>query len=94
VEGRPARGFGCGRRRWPRRLGEDGEEALRWAIKRLGEVYGCLRELPEQLAGGERGWKHKLQAAAAMATVGLGVARRGGATAFYMRLGVSVDDGG
>jgi hypothetical protein len=57
------------------------------------EVYGCLRELPEQLAGGERGWKHELQAAAVMAAVGLGVAHGGGATGFYMRLGVSVDDG-
>jgi hypothetical protein len=92
VEGRPARGFSGGRRRWPRRLGEGGEEALHWAIKRLGEVYGCLRVLPEQLAGGE--WKQELGAAAAMAAVLLGVARGGGATDFYKRLGVSVDDGG
>jgi hypothetical protein len=89
-----ARGFGSGRRRWPRRLGEGGEEALRWAIKRLGEVYGCLRVLPEQLAGGKREWKQELGAAAAMAAVRLGVAREGAATGFYKRLGVSVDDSG
>jgi hypothetical protein len=45
--------------------------------KRLGEVHGCLRKLPEQLAGGEREWKHELRAAAAMAAVRLGVARWG-----------------
>jgi hypothetical protein len=32
--------------------------------KRLGEVRGCLRKLPEQLVGGEHEWKHELQAAA------------------------------
>jgi hypothetical protein len=67
---------------------------LRWAIKRLGEVYGCLRKRPAQLVHGEREWKHELQAAAAMAAVRLGVAHGGGATCFYMRLEVSVDDGG
>jgi hypothetical protein len=70
------------RRRWPRRLGEGGEEALCWAIKRLGEVYGCLRVLPEQLAGGKREWKQELGSAAAMAAVWLGVVRGGGATGF------------
>jgi hypothetical protein len=45
--------------------------------KRLGEVHGYLRKLPEQLAGGEREWKQKLRAAAAMPTVRLGVARWG-----------------
>jgi hypothetical protein len=85
---------GEGFRRWPRRLGEDGEEALRWAIKRLGEVYGCLRERPGQLVDGGREWKLELGAAVAMAAVRLGVARGGGATCFYKRLGVSVDDGG
>jgi hypothetical protein len=37
--------------------------------KRLGKLYWCLRVLPEQLAGGEREWKHELEAAAAMAAV-------------------------
>jgi hypothetical protein len=51
------------------------------AIKRLRKVGGCLRVLPEQLAGGEREWKRKHGAAAAMAAVRLAVARwgRGGA---------------
>jgi hypothetical protein len=62
--------------------------------KRLGEVRGCLRKLPEQLAGGENEWKHELQAAAAMAAVRLGVARGGETTGLYRWLGVSVDDGG
>jgi hypothetical protein len=62
--------------------------------KRLGEVYGCLWKLPEQLAGGEREWKHELQVPAAMAVVRLGVARGGETTDFYRWLGVSVDDGG
>jgi hypothetical protein len=62
--------------------------------KRLGEVYGCLRKLPEQLASGEREWKHELGAAAAMAAVRLGVARGGGTSGFYRWLGVSVGDGG
>jgi hypothetical protein len=86
--------LGGGRRRWPRRLGEDGEEALGWAIKRLGEVYGCLRERPGQLVDGKSEWRHELHAAAAMAAMRLGVARGGGATSFYMRLRVPVDDGG
>jgi hypothetical protein len=42
------------------------------AIKRLGEICGCLRVLPEKLAGGEREWKRKLGAEAAMAAVRLG----------------------
>jgi hypothetical protein len=62
--------------------------------KGLGEVYRCLRELPEQLAGGEREWKHERRAAAAMTAVRLGVARGGGTTGIYRLLGVSVDDVG
>jgi hypothetical protein len=46
------------------------------------------------LVDDEREWKHELQAAAAMAAMRLGVARGGGAIGFYMRLEVSVDDGG
>jgi hypothetical protein len=61
---------------------------------RLGKVYWCLRMLPEQLAGGEREWKHELGVAAAMAAVRLGVARWGARRSFYRRLGASVGDGG
>jgi hypothetical protein len=62
--------------------------------KRPGEVYGCLRVLPEQLAGGEHEWKLELGAAAAMAAVRLGVARWGARRCFYRRLEASVGDGG
>jgi hypothetical protein len=64
------------------------------AIKRLGEVHGCIRVLPEQLAGGEREWKRELGAAAAMAAVRLEVAHWGARRSFYSWLGTSVDDGG
>jgi hypothetical protein len=50
--------------------------------------------LPEQLAGGEREWKHELGAAAAMAAVRLGVARRGARRCFYRRLRASAGEGG
>jgi hypothetical protein len=50
--------------------------------------------LPEQLAGDEREWKHELGAAAAMAAVRLGVARRGAGRSFYRRVGASVGDNG
>jgi hypothetical protein len=50
--------------------------------------------LPEQLAGGEREWKHELRAAAAVAAVRLRVARWGVRRGFYRWLGVSVGDGG
>jgi hypothetical protein len=49
----PARGFDGGRRRWPRRLGEHGEESVVLGNKRAWEVHGCLGKLPEQLVGGE-----------------------------------------
>jgi hypothetical protein len=55
---------------------EDGEEALCWAIKRLGEVYGCLRKRPGQLVDGGRERGGELQAAAAAMAGG---AARGGA---------------
>jgi hypothetical protein len=64
------------------------------AIKRLGKVGGCLRVLPEQLAGGEREWKRDLGEAAAMAAVRLRVARWGAGRSFYSWLGASVDDSG
>jgi hypothetical protein len=50
--------------------------------------------LPEQLAGGEREWKHELGVAAAMAAVRLGVACQGARRSFYRWLGASVGDGG
>jgi hypothetical protein len=49
------------------------------ANKRLEKVGGCLRVLPERLAGGEREQAHKLEVAAAMAASGwrAGGVRRG-----------------
>jgi hypothetical protein len=64
------------------------------ANKRLGEVCGCLRVLPEQLAGGEHERQRELRAAAAMAAVRLEVARGGTGRSFYSWRGASVDDGG
>jgi hypothetical protein len=64
------------------------------ANKRLGKVGGCLRVLPEQLAGGEREWKRELGAAAAMAAVRLGVAHWEAGRSFYSWRGASVDDSG
>jgi hypothetical protein len=61
---------------------------------RACELHQDLGTLPEQLAGGERGWKHELGAAAAMAAVPLGVARWGARRCFYRWLGASVGDGG
>jgi hypothetical protein len=75
AEGRPAKGFGGGRRRWPRRLGERRRGSKMLGNKRLGEVYGCLRKRPGQLVDGGRERGGELQAAAAMAVVWLGVAR-------------------
>jgi hypothetical protein len=61
---------------------------------RACELHRGLRKLPEQLASGEREWKHELGAAAAMAAVRLGVARWGARRGFYRWLGVSMGDGG
>jgi hypothetical protein len=47
-----------GRRRWPRWLGENGEEGNGVDNKRTGEVHGCLVKLLEQLVGGEREREH------------------------------------
>jgi hypothetical protein len=64
-KGWAARGFDGGRRRWPRRLGENGEEGVVLGNKRPWEVHGCLVKLQEQLVGGERERAHELKVAAA-----------------------------
>jgi hypothetical protein len=40
AEGRPARWGTGGQARWPRRLGENGEEARCWATSELGRFTG------------------------------------------------------
>jgi hypothetical protein len=83
AEKLPARGIDGGRRRWPRRIGENGEEGNGVDNKRTGEVHGCLVKLLEQLASGEREREHELRAAvAAMAAEGLGMARWGSEEGF------------
>jgi hypothetical protein len=67
AEGRPARWDAGGQARWPRRLGETGEEGVALDNKRTGKVHWGLVRLLEQLAGGEREQAHELKAAAAMA---------------------------
>jgi hypothetical protein len=67
AEKLPARGIDGGRRRWPRRLGENGEGGAVLGNKRTWEVHGCLVKLLEQLVGGERERAHELKAAAALA---------------------------
>jgi hypothetical protein len=64
AEKLPARGIDGGRRRWPRRLEENGEEGVVLGNKRTWEVHGCLVKLLEQLVGGERERAHELKAAA------------------------------
>jgi hypothetical protein len=56
----PARGVDGGRRRWPRRLGENGEGGAVLGNKRTWEAHGCLVKLLEQLVGGERERAHEL----------------------------------
>jgi hypothetical protein len=67
AEKLPARGIDGGRRRWPRRLGENGEEGVVLGNKQTKEVHGCLVKLLEQVVGGERERAHELKAAATMA---------------------------
>jgi hypothetical protein len=62
-----ARGVDGGRRRWPRRLMENGEGGAVLGNKRTWEAHGCLVKLLEQLVGGERERAHELKAAVAMA---------------------------
>jgi hypothetical protein len=57
-KGRPARWIDGGRRRWPRRLGENGEEGNGVDNKRTGEVHGCLVKLLEHLVGSEHEREH------------------------------------
>jgi hypothetical protein len=78
AEGRPARGFDVGRRRWPRRLGEKRRGSAVLGNKQAWEVHGCLGERPTQLFDGEHERGGELQAAAAIAAVRLRVARGGG----------------
>jgi hypothetical protein len=78
AEGRPARGFNGGRRRWLQRLGEKKRGSAVLGSKQAWEVYGCLGKRPEQLVDGERERGGELQAAAAMAGgAAWGGARRG-----------------
>jgi hypothetical protein len=77
----PARGIDGGRRRWPRRLGENGEEGTGLDNKRPCELRWGLGDLGEWSAGGERERGCELMAAAAKAGGAEGVARgreRGG----------------
>jgi hypothetical protein len=77
TEKLPARGIDGDQRRWPRRLGESGEEGILLGNTRPCEVYRGLVKLLEQLAGGEREWGCELTAAAAMAGGAAGMARGG-----------------
>jgi hypothetical protein len=73
---------GDGFRRWPAVVATAarGNTARKQNVGQQAswEVCGCLRVLPEQLAGGEHGRRRELGAAAAMAAVRLGVACGGG----------------
>jgi hypothetical protein len=60
----PARGVDGGRRRWPRRLRENGDGGAVLGNKRTWEAHGCLVKLLEQLVGGKRERAHELKAAA------------------------------
>jgi hypothetical protein len=62
-----ARGVDGGRRRWLRRLGENGEGGAVLGNKRTWEAHVCVVKLLEQLVGGQRERAHELKAAAAMA---------------------------
>jgi hypothetical protein len=88
AEKLPARGIDGGRRRWPRRLGENGEEGVVLGNKQTKEVHGCLVKLLEQVVGGERERAHELKAAAAMAGSAAGWRAEGRTTNFYRWLGV------
>jgi hypothetical protein len=86
AEKLPARRIDGGRRRWPRRLGENGEEGVVLGNTRTWEVHWGLVKLLERLAGGERERAHGLKAAAAMAGGGArDGARRGRKASFYRR---------
>jgi hypothetical protein len=87
-KGWQARGFDVVRRRWPRRLGENGEEGTGVDNKRTREVQWCLVKLLERLAGGERERAHELKAAAAMVGGSLGWRAEGRTVSFYRWLGV------
>jgi hypothetical protein len=93
AEKLPARGIDGGRRRWPRRLEENGEEGVVLENTRTWEVHWGLVKLLERLAGGERERAHELKAAAAMAGGGArDGALRGEGAAFIGALALG-DDG-
>jgi hypothetical protein len=71
------RGIGGARRRWPQRLGENGEEGTGFDNKRPCEVHRGLGNLGEWPAGGEHERGGELTAAAAMASGVAGMARGG-----------------
>jgi hypothetical protein len=85
VEGWPARGIDGGRRRLPRRLGENGEEGASFGNTRTWEVHRGLVKLLEWLAGGERERVHELKAAVAMAWARRGWRAEGRKADFYRR---------
>jgi hypothetical protein len=93
AEKLPARRIDGGRRRWPRRLRENGEESVVLGNTRTWGVHWGLVKLLERLAGGERERAHKLKAAAAMAGEGArDGALRGEGAAFIGALALG-DDG-
>jgi hypothetical protein len=77
AEGWPARGIDGGRRRLPRRLGENDEEGAGLDNTRPREVHWGLVKLGDWLAGDERERVHELMAAAAMAGGAAGISRGG-----------------
>jgi hypothetical protein len=88
-----ARGIDSGWRRWPQRLGENGEESIVLGNTRTWGVHWGLVKLLERLAGGERERAHELKAVAAMASRGArDGALRGEGAAFIGALALR-DDG-
>jgi hypothetical protein len=81
-KGWSARRIDGGRRRWPRRLGENGEGGAVLGSKRTWEAHGCLVKQLGQLVGGERERTHELKAAAAMARWSSGWRAEGGKEGF------------
>jgi hypothetical protein len=92
-KGWSARGIDGGRRRWPRRLGGNGEGGAVLGNTRPWEVHWGLVKVLERLVGGERERGCEFTAAAAMADGGArDGALRGEGVAFIGRLALG-DDG-